>query len=180
MNAGQNSKYWRRWAFVSRHNNWRWIKGRLVDEPVKDAGQHHLAVWRLAETLADRDCRAVIADDLRHACHVHALGRDVSSKAFTNDQFSRLLLLWGDEREMPGLLIEPEHIATLIAWDNPNVARRNSLIRSIKEAADEAYICTITADVWGTKYWQELDVPALLGLLRKIKGNAPARAGDPY
>jgi hypothetical protein len=180
MSPGQNTKYWKRWGFVVRQNNWRWIKGRLVAEAVRDAGQHHVAVWRLAETLADQGCRAVIANDLRHACHIHAFGRDVSSKAFTNDQFSRLLLLWGDEREIPGLLIDPEHIATLIAWDNPSIARKNSLIRSIEDAADEEYICSITVDVWGTKFWRELDTDALLGLLRKIKGNAPARAGNPF
>ena len=180
MNAGQNSKYWRRWAFVTRHNNWRWIKGRLVAEAVRDAGQHHQAVWRLAESLADQNCRAVVADDLRHGCHIHAMGRDVSSKAFTNDQFSRLLLLWGDEREIPGLLIDPEHIATLIAWDNPSIARKNSLIRSIKEAADESYIRAICVDRWHTIFWENLDCDALLELLRRIKGRAPARPGDPF
>ena len=180
MNDGQNSKYWRRWAFVCRHNHCRWLKGRLADNAAKAASHHHLAIWRLAETLSDQACRAVEADDLRHACHVYAFDRDVSHSAMTNAQFDRLLLLWGNERDVPGLLVDPDHVTAQIAWDNPNIARKNSLIRSIKEAADDEYICSITLDVWGTEHWENLDMAALLGLLRKIKGNAPARPGQPF
>jgi hypothetical protein len=179
MNAAQNSKYWRRWAFVCRHNQWRWLKGRLVAEAVKDAGAHHLAVWRLAEMMADQNCRAVVADDLRHACHVHAFGRDASHDSFSNAQFSRLLLLWGDERPrneggIAGLLIYPDEIRAQIYWDDPERARKESLVRSIKACASDEYICAITQDVWGTIYWEDLDLKALLGLLRKLKGNAPS------
>lgn len=180
MNAAQNTKYWRRWNVVCKHNNWRWLKGRIMDNAVKAAGQHHQAVWTMAEQLANRACRAPIADDLRHACHVVAVGRDVSHADFTNPQFSRLLILWGDERDLEGLLINPEHLASIMAWDNPDRARKDSLIRSIAEAASEEYIRSITADVWGTHNWHDLEAPALLGLLRKIKGNAPAKSGDPF
>ena len=173
MNAGQNSKYFRRWAAVCRHNNWRWLKNRLAENAVKEAGQHHLAVWRIAGALADQNCRAVVADDLRHACHVHALGRDVSHTDFTNDQFSRLLVLWGDEKKLPGLLIVQDHIRSQMYWDNPEMQKKESLIFSIKALAADAYIEKITASIWGTIYWEDLDVKALLGLLRKLKGNAP-------
>jgi len=176
MNASQNSKYFRRWTFVCRFNLWCWIKGRLVQEANKDAGQHHPAVWRLAENLAEKNCRAIIADDLRHACHIHALGRDVSHTDFTNDQFSRLLVLWGDEKTLPGLLIRPDHIKSQVFWDHPEMQKKESLIYSIKAAAPDAYIEKITADVWGTIYWEDLDASALLGLLRKLKGNRPAFA----
>ena len=181
MTAAQHSKYWRCWGNVSRFNHWTMVKGRLDGNAVKDAGTHHQAVWRVAESLAAKACRAVIADDLRHACHVLVCGRDVSHDSLSNGQFDRLLLLWGNERaNVPGLLIDPLHVASLVAWDNPDQARKASLIRSIKEAAADEYICQITQDVWGTIYWEELDVSALLGLLRKIKGNAPARPGQPF
>lgn len=180
MTDDQNRKYWRRWAFVCRQNQWRWIKGRLVAEAVKEAGPHHAAVWRLAETMADQACRAVEADDLRHACHVHAFGRDMSHTSFSNDQFDRLLLLWGNERKIRGLLVYPDDISAQMYWDDPNRAKKESLVRAIREAAAEEYICSITQDLYGTIYWEDLDNKALLGLLRKIKGNAPAHAGQPF
>ncbi|MDR3427823.1 hypothetical protein [Silvimonas sp.] len=180
MSPAQNSKYWRRWADVQRKNGWRWLKGRLVATPVTDASQYHAAVWRIATDLANRACRAVVADDLRHACHVLAFGRDISHESLSNSQFDRLLLLWGNEREYPGLLVDPENIATHVAWDNPDQSRKVSLIRSIKAAAADEYICQITQDIWGTIYWEDLDVSALLGLLRKLKGNAPTRPGQPF
>ena len=174
INAGQNSKYWRRWGVVCAKNHWRWAKGRIVAEAFRAGGQHHAAVWGLAEAMAEQDCRAVVADDLRHACHIHAAGRDLSHSAFSNDQFSRLLLLWGDERDFPGLLIVPDHVRSQMFWDDPLLAKKDSLIRSIKRLAKDEYICKITAAIWGTIFWEDnLDHAALLGLLRKLKGNEP-------
>ena len=179
MNTGQNSKYWRRWAAVCHHNNWRWIKGRLSAEAVKDTGPHHTAVWVHAEQLANQACRAVTADDLRHACHVHAFGRDISHSSLTNRQFDRLLLLWGNEREMRGLL-NTDDIRAQVLWDHPDQAEKLSLVHAIKLAAAHEYICSITRDVFGTEYWEDLDAKQLLGLLRKIKGNSPAQTGQPW
>ena len=180
MNDNQNSKYWRCWGKVVRANQWRWIKGRLVTEAVQDAGPHHQAVWRLAQTIADQGCRAIEAEDLRHACHVHALGQDMSHTGFNNDQFNRLLLLWGDERKIRGLLVYPDDIRAQTFWDNPDMQKKEGLIRSILAAASDDYVSKISADIWGTIYWQDLDSAALLGLLRKVKANAPAMAGQPF
>ncbi len=180
MNEGQNSKYWRRWAAVCRQNQWRWLKGRLVAGAVTEASPHHQAVWQLAQAIADQECRAILADDLRHACHVYALGRDVSHLDLHNDQFDRLLLLWGNEREIRGLLVYPDDLAAQMHWDDPGRAKKESLVRSIRAAAADEYICSITQDLFGTIYWEDLENKALLGLLRKIKGNAPARTGQPY
>lgn len=178
MNDSQNRKYWRRWAFICRHNHWRWSSGRLADKAVKDAGAHHIEVWNIAETLADQTWRAVTADDLRHACHIYALGKDVGHSSFSNDQFNRLLLLWGNEREIRGLLVYPDDIRAQTYWDNPDMQKKESLVRAIRAAASDVYIQRITASIWGTIYWEDLDAKALLGLLRKLKGNAPARAGE--
>jgi hypothetical protein len=174
INSGQNAKYWRRWAMVCRVNHWRMVKGRLSAEAKRDTGQHHAAVWQLAENLANGHCRAVTADDLRHACHVHVAGRDLSHDDFTNEQFDRLLLLWGNERDFPGLLINPDHVLSQMFWDDPLLAKKDRLIRSIKALAKDEYICRITADIWGTIFWEDnLDYEALRGLFRKLKGNRP-------
>ncbi len=159
---------------MCRHNNWKWAKGRLADDAATATGAHHQGVWAMAEQIANHACRAPIADDVRHGCHILAFGRDVSHTDFTNPQFSRLLLLWGDEKKLPGLLINPLHVRSLTYWDHPEMQQKESLIFSIKAAAPDAYIEQITQDVWGTAYWEDLDVAALLGLLRKIKGNRPS------
>ena len=182
INAAQNSKYFRRWKAVCDANRWRWIKGRLTYDAVKGDDIHQKAVWSIAENIAQQDCRTVTADDLRHACHVHAFGRDISHSEFSNDQFSRLLLLWGDERRLRGLLIYADDLAAQMLWDNPDHAKKHSLIRSINSMASSEYICSITQDVWGTVYWEDLDVKSLLGLLRKLQGNKPAQkeVDQPY
>jgi hypothetical protein len=175
ISGQQNNKYWRRWGAVVRANHWRWIKGRLVPEGVRDAGDHHLAVWRRAKTFADQSCRAVIADDLRHGCHVHACGRDISHDHLDNDQFDRLLLLWGNERKIRGLLIEPLDILAQAHWDDPLLAKKESLIDHIAAFATEQHIRAITSDIWGTTDWRMLDYESLRGLNRKLRGNEVKR-----
>jgi hypothetical protein len=173
MTPSQNSKYWHRWSAVCQANRWSQSKGRLVENAVQDASQHHVAVWRIAENLALQDCRCVTANDLRHACHVYAFGRYIGHDSLTNTQFSRLLVLWGDERGICGLLIDPDQIDAQTFWDHQDLAKKESLIRSISALAKEEYIKKITDSIWGTIYWQDLDATALLGLLRKLKGNRP-------
>ena len=182
MNTAQKSKYWCTWGNVCRANQWRMTKGRLSSKAVRDGGLagHHTAVWYAAESLAAQHCRAVTADDLRHACHVYAFGRDISHSDLSNAQFDRLLLLWGNERDTKGLLIDSDDIAAQTAWDHPDQARKESLIGSIEDAAmeitgaaaaGEAYIRAITGDLWGTIMWRDLESGRLLSLLRKLKGN---------
>lgn len=179
MTPAQNSKYFRTWGNVCRVNHWRMVKGRLAEEAVKDSSSpagHHTAVWYAAEKLAAQQSRAVTPDDLRHACNVYALGRDISHTALSNSQFDRLLLLWG-------LLIDPFDVAAQMAWDHPDQARKESLIHSIESSAlqllgsataGEAYIRAMTADWWHTIEWRDLDTDKLLGLLRNLKGKLQA------
>ena len=180
MNDSQNNKYWRCWAAVCRANRWRMVKGRLADDAVNADSSHHISICQIAGNLADQSCRAVTVDDLRHACHIHALGRDMSHSGLNNDQFNRLLLLWGDERKIRGLLVYSDDIRAQTFWDNPDMQKKEGLVRSILAAAGDDYVSKISADIWGTIYWQDLDAAALLGLLRKVKANAPAMPGKPF
>ena len=181
MNKFQTFKYFRCWKRVVDANHWKWVKDRLVPEAVMDLSQHHMEVWRIARDLARQYPRAVVADDLRHACHVYALGSDISSKKLDNRQFDRLLLLWGDERHNRGLLVDPVNVQAQKLWSNPVLAKKDSLIRTIKGLAADEYISAITNDVWGTIYWEDLDTDSLVGLLQKIKARNPAMpVGQPF
>lgn len=170
MTKPQAAKYWRRWGSVCRANGWSWKGGRLADGAVREASEHHRAVWRLAEERAEAEVRAVAADDLRHACHIYAAGRDVGHARMENHELTRLLLLWGDERIFKGLLIEPDDVMALAYWMNPGRARREFLVRAIRGIATEDYTAAITSDMWGTIYWEDLPEVDLVGLLQKLHG----------
>ena len=164
MNDSQNNKYWRRWGAVVRTNQWRWLDGRLVDAAKGDVSEHHTAVWHIARERAAKAHRAPVADDLRHACHIHACGRDVSHVKMTDQQFDRLLILWGNERSekdqlfLPGLLIDGEHLSSILIWDDPKAYQeyhRKCTVQYIRQLAHEAVISSIArsagyGDDWGS------------------------------
>jgi hypothetical protein len=165
MTTAQDYKYFRRWTAVVRANNWRMSDCRLVPEALRsNAGEHHAAVWAIAEKIAGQECRAVIPDDLRHACHIHACGRDLPHKRMSNDQFNRLLILWGDERDFPGLLIEPDHIASIMAWDNPAEARRQGQISYLRKLAPANVVAAVALDAGFGDDWEGLQLKELLDL----------------
>lgn len=172
MTESQDKKYLRRWGAVLRANNWRMRDCRLLPEAVRGGSEHHTAVWRLAEKIAEQECRAVIPDDLRHACHIHACGRDLPHKRMNNDQFNRLLILWGDERDYPGLLIEPDHIASVMAWDNPAEARRQSQISYLRKLAPANVIAAVALDAHFGDDWEGLQLKELqdLGFILRKRG----------
>ena len=183
MNDNQDKKYWRRWSAVVRANQWRWIEGRLVPE-AKSEGEQHAAVWNIANERAAKAHRAPIADDLRHACHIHALGRDVSHKKMTDQQFDRLLILWGNERDLGGLLVEPD-LNSLMAWTDPGEAQRKSTVEYILQLAPEAVIISIAKSKFNASNWRFLTREQLLALGRIIRDrnsrpHAPREADIPF
>ena len=177
MTDSQDKKYWRRWTAVVRKNHWRMKDCRLVPEAVRNAGEHHVAVWAIADKIAEPECRAVIPDDLRHACHVHACGRDLKHRSMSDQQFDRLLLLWGDERELPGLLIEPDHIASVMLWENPAEARRQNTIAQMRRLAPDDVIAAVALDAKYGDDWEGLNQSELNGLATIIRqrGARPSR-----
>ncbi len=167
MTELQNTLYWRRWSAVCHANDWVWVKGRMKGEALRDASEHHVAVWRIASDLAVQQHRAVTANDLRHGCHVYAFGRDIGHQEMTNAQFSRLLCLWGNgkggEQRMDGLLIEPLCLTSMEHWLDTE-GKLDSIQRTkwfIQHAAEDAYVRHISADKFGTRMWEWLDATQL-------------------
>lgn len=176
MNDSQNKKYWRCWGAVVRANQWRWLEGRIVETAKGDVSEHHAAVWRIARERSGAAHRAPIADDLRHACHIHALGRDVSHARMTDQQFDRLLILWGNERERRGLLVEPDDLNSVMAWINPAEAQRKNTVEYIRQLAPEAVIISIAERAGYGRDWHGLSRDQLLALGRIIRDrNNPQR-----
>lgn len=178
LSPPQIKKYWRRWSACSAANDWR---GIVTGDGAKS--EFHQLVWRQARALANADFRAVNADDLRHACHVVACGRAVSHRRLSNADFSRLLVWWGDERAVAGLLIDPEDLASLIAWQNPDLTDRDFLCAVIRRTAPFALIDSVArhnlAAVYSPPHWDQLDHAELIGLLRVLKKIQSKKFAEP-
>jgi hypothetical protein len=191
MTEAQHHLYIRRWICVVRANHWVMRKSRLVDNaigvsaPASGVSEYHAAVWTAAEQLALQQHRAVTADDLRKGCHVVATGIAKSSWDLTNKEFNRLLVLWGNERPrheggMAGLLIDSEDLASIAAWNNPDVTERNSFVAFLRSKAHEGLLITIAENAFQEvrsqeKSWDELDLSKLRWMSKQLKDRKPPR-----
>ena len=183
MTPAQHQKYIRRWICVVRVNHWVMRKGRMVDNAVYDASEWHGQVYRTASALAMAEARAIVPDDLRKACHVLAFGKAKSSKVLTNQEFDRLLILWGNERPlkdggMAGLLIDPEDIASIKAWIRPEKAQRESYVRLLNQ--HEAAACKISGNAFHTPHFENLPMDQLKWLVYQVVPRDRVPAGQPF
>lgn len=164
------SLYFPAWNRVCRALNWRMVKGRLSGkkEPLwggMETSRLYQEVWAEAEILARHLARAITAEDLRHACHVVAIGRDVSSKDLNNPALDRVLILFR-------LLRDPDDLEAMMTWLHPEHAERRRLIWSISNAAPDAYILRC-ATPWRGSFegdrWDGLPTAALRKLLALLR-----------
>lgn len=189
MTPSQKNLYFNLWREVTIAHDWRMIKGRLLATRPEAAGQAEadklaLRVWEAACALAGQAHRAITADDLRHACHIVAIGKDISSKVMTNKQLNRLFALFK-------FLKDPNNIAAAIAWENPEDADRKSLIIVIQRYAGlactgnaehhvDAYIneiCKHRTD-WPNyhePHWEDLQLHQLRQLVTTLSNRARAK-----
>jgi len=157
--------------------NWHRAKGRITPRPgrpisapgsdIPDAN----TVEQAATAVAAPHHRAPTADDLRHACHIIALGLDLSSKRLDNPQTTRVVTLFR-------LLADPEHISSVLDWLDSDRPRREWLVRQIHATgAPQAYIhdiCTRRfAHEYDGQFHENLPLRSLEWLVRQIQGMAP-------
>src|ERR1041385_3610113 len=134
MTEPQEKLYWRLWSRVCHVNDWRFFKGRVASDAQRDTSEYHVAVWKHAETRARQNHRSMTADDLRHGCHVHAIGRDKPHlELHPRTECSRVFTLFK-------LLIEPNDLEAIMDWSDPSRDERRVLIVGIKRMAPFAYI----------------------------------------
>lgn len=180
ISVAQNKKYWRRWAACARANGWTMIGGRLNPAAVLDASEHHCSVHAAALQIAQAEVLGLTANQLRHACHVVALGHDRPHAKFTNKDFDALLNYWGDERDIVGLLIEPADLAASIHEAAPELKVRERLLIGIRRNFIGGYTAELSAAIYGTRDWEQLgdrDLENLQHILH-TKPQARKRSGD--
>jgi hypothetical protein len=165
MTPRQTSAYWRAWGRVVRANRWSMLQGVLHPQATLATSDIHALVWQAAEARAAAKTAPVTADDLRHGCHIAALGRDKSSKDLgTGRDITRLFALFR-------LLQNPDDIAARIEWGDTAGAAdsRRRMIHRIRTAAPQAYTLQICRDRFASVLresdWESLPLPALRQLV---------------
>ena len=164
--------YFPAWRKCAEVNDWVMEKRRLVanlrkqreawgsfaglDHPIRVAG---LAVIDYAEQLAaERHC-AVTAEDLRHGCNLVATkGRKSSSQDFGNTETDKVVWLFR-------LLENPDDLDAVMNWlayergEDPGAVKRIRFF--IANKAPDAYIRQISADKFGSRMWEWLELGQL-------------------
>lgn len=168
--------YFPAWNRAARAMAWQQRKGRIVaplDQQARALGygpEHPLAtllprIIAIAHRIARQESRAPLANDLRHACHAVAIGRDISSTKLTNAQIDRVVALFD-------LIAAPDDVNTMLRWQQPEVEERQRLVLAIKRMAEDSYILDIAADLcrgaFTAPFWEDMEMQALRRLSRKI------------
>lgn len=189
LSAAQIKKYGRRWGAVCQANDWRMSSGRLIcaADANRARSEEHNQVWILADVHARRNMRAVTVEDLRRslpAMVLQHLGKRpawISTKDLSNTQFTLLLALIGDEKDMSGLLVDPDCLASRLAWDHPEVSQRTAILASIAGAAPVEYVESIAQDRFHTTAWRDQSVSTnedLRQLLMTLRNRNPVHHSE--
>ncbi|MFO1458250.1 MAG: hypothetical protein U1G08_02505 [Verrucomicrobiota bacterium] len=146
----------------------------MLPRPDAPANPQADEVMAIATRHAARRQALVSPDDLRHACHVVALGKDRSSYDLTNWQMDRVVALFE-------LLADNENISAQVRWANEDLDAVRRLEWAIKNVGfPEAYIAAISHGKFGSRAWKALRPDQLRQLLITLKGRAAARRHSPY
>ena len=167
MTPAQRTRfYFPAWHRAMRAN-WRTEKGRLIeldDAPVSELKQ---SVCDCAVTLALQQHRAPVADDLRHACHVVAIGRAKSSSDLANAEVERVVLLFR-------LLADPDDLDARINYDRPACAQRRRMEWALAHRYIPGYVTSISRELFGTSNWHTLKDDALHQLVMTLQNRPNA------
>lgn len=121
-----------------------------------------------AERARQRSCR-VSANELRHACHLVAMGHDKSSLDLSNRELDQVLALFR-------VLADPDDLSARIALDHPEQDARRRLEWAVRNCGlPEAYVRAVCSSKFGTNDWCGLDDVPLRQLMITLKSRAKVR-----
>ena len=158
MTQKQNLHYWRLWGEVCASRAWKMHKGRMTPAPPESPDE--TIVIGIAANLAAAKHRATTPDDLRHASHYYAAGRDIGHAALTQPQIDKLFALWK-------LFIDPSNLDAALALENPEIGERKRIIHRLRTAAPDTYIDAICHDQFPgyvSPFWEDLPMRDLRAL----------------
>lgn len=170
--AQQRRFYFPVWSACAAANDWKLSDNRLLadldaqrikadtwDEPARE---QMIKVLELAGRLAQAEFRAVIPDDLRHACNFVATGRQASGK-MDNKQTNRAVDLFR-------LLQDPLDLEAIMNWLHPEKRDKGSYLAFLKSLENEAALIAISRNAFGTGDFGSLDIDKLRWIVKQAKG----------
>ncbi len=170
--------YWPAWARVVRAHGWRMKLSRMPAAPRPDWGigvaaeQYHQVIVAAQQRALDH-ARSITPDDLRHACHQVALGRDRSSRDFSNAELDRVLALFR-------LLADDADLSAVVELSHPEVSAQ----RRVEFAFGRyfpGYVAFLCHARFGTRDWRAISAAQQRDLLRllRLRKNALRRSISP-
>jgi hypothetical protein len=178
MNAAQTQLYHRTWQTTAKTHGWNTKAGVAVALADFQVGVIWISpelngvrgtIFEIAQGYAQLAGREVAPDDLRHACTAAALKRHVSSKAFTNSDFDKVLALLR-------LLANPTNLKNQIAAQNPGDDGERRRHLHVISQADAPYVRAIARDKFGHTDLDRLTLPQLRQLSLTLRNRRPAQA----
>lgn len=167
MTEKQEKWYWREWKKVCDAQGWHVSKTRLA--PLRaPRNEEESKVITFAHQLAKKESQAVTLDNLRHACHMVALGQDKGHMALNNKEWDRVFNLFQ-------LLIDELNIDARINFEHPQNAERGRLIWSLQNHFKAPYVATVCRNKFGTEDYHSLEIDPLRDLHRTISSRPNAR-----
>ena len=167
--------YFPAWTACVKANGWRKTKGRLVLSLESKVPSPELAKMLVfAQQRATMARRGMEVDDLRHACHLLALGKDKSSNDLTNPELDRVVTLFQ-------VLTDPDNLTARLKWDayergeDPGAVTR---VEYFIRRCPDSYVRAISAARFGTRDWENLTVKQK-GLLSMTLANRRPKAVAP-
>jgi hypothetical protein len=168
----QRRFYFPAWRECSIANGWIMARGRLQADLAAQRAEYatwpepalglYLKVITVAEQLALSSHRAIVPDDLRHACNIVATGRQ-NSGSLDNKQTNRVVNLFR-------LLRDPDDLDAVMNWENPENADRKSFVAFLKKRFNEAALIAISRNAFDTSDWDSLDIAKLRWICKQGKG----------
>ncbi len=159
MTPKQNLYYWRLWGEACESRGWKMKKGILQQHPSESLQESE--ILQIAARRATANHRATTPDDLRHACHILAAGRDCSHTALKQGEIDKLIAIFK-------LLIDPTNIDAAIQQEHPALGEQRRIVHKIRQFAPEAYIDAICRAQFSADYvapfWEDLPISCLRNL----------------
>lgn len=192
LSVDQISLRGRRWGRVTAANDWRMVKGRLAcDRRLNEQrSAEHAAIWDLADLRARTHHASIVVEDLWRATTALAFIQSAgyrgvrvsplvelerSGREMNQLQFGLLLRLIGDNRDVAGLLIDPNCLNSRLDWDHPiNIEVSNAVVW-IERHCVQGYPGKLCSAIYGTSDWRSLAAKELLKLCRLLRDRPSSR-----
>ncbi|ODU25014.1 MAG: hypothetical protein ABS95_01155 [Verrucomicrobia bacterium SCN 57-15] len=166
----QKALYFPAWRIAAANHGWTSSRPVRVPRVAVFGGPEvndlYQRIWTIAQEKAG-PLTAPNADHFRRACHVIAIGQDKSSCDLTNAELDRVLALFK-------LLADPDDLAALMSWNNPDEERRKRILWWLKKECVESYVVEVCRQKFQTANWEALSFKQLQQLHMTLKNRENA------